>query len=272
MTVSVARVNALLWKELQELRRTRATLTPVLALAVVLALPFVLTMIVPAITGQPLDLDDLERGLKLAERTWPEIAGLDATSAARAFFFQQFLLLIVIVPVTSAVTLATYSLVGEKQSRALEPLLAPPLTTFELLLAKVLAAFLFAVALGALGTLAYLVAIGIVAGPHVLRAMLTWRTVAMLSLLAPAATLVGLQLAVLVSSRVNDARTAQQIGTMVVLPLIVVLIGQGTGLLWFGVPAILAATFLLLIVWAYLAMLSVATFDREQILTRWRWP
>jgi ABC-2 type transport system permease protein len=268
--ISRGRVSALVWKEWQELRRTRAALTPVIVLGVVLALPFVLTLAVPRLTGRPLEIDDLDRALALAERAWPELGGLDAAAAAQAFIFQQFLLLAVIIPVTCGVTLASHSLIGEKQARALEPLLATPLSTAELLVAKVLAAFAVAMGLAAAGIGLFLAAIGVIAAPGVLRALLTARTATLLLALAPAATLAGLQLTVLVSARVNDPRTAQQVGTLVVLPIVGVLMVQGVGLVWMGAPIVLGAAALLLIVWLWLWVLGVAAFDREQILTRWR--
>ena len=49
-------------------------------------------------------------------------------AAVQAFIFQQFMLLLLI-PVTGAMAFAGYSLIGEKQGRTLEPLLATPITT-----------------------------------------------------------------------------------------------------------------------------------------------
>jgi hypothetical protein len=56
--------------------------------------------------------------------------------------FQQFLILLVLTPVAGAMSVAAYAVVGEKQARTLEPLLATPITTFELLAAKVLGALI----------------------------------------------------------------------------------------------------------------------------------
>ena len=58
------------------------------------------------------------------------------------FLFQQFLILFLLTPVTGAMSLAAHAVVGEKQNRTLEPLLATPITTLELLVAKVLGALL----------------------------------------------------------------------------------------------------------------------------------
>ena len=49
---------------------------------------------------------------------------------------------------------------------------------------------------------------------------------AVVFVLGPLAALASLQMAVCVSSRVNDARTAQQIGVFVILPVAGLLIGQ----------------------------------------------
>ena len=92
----------------------------------------------------------------------------------------------------------------------------------------------------------------------------------LLDLMRNRAALVSLQFAVVVSSRVNDARTAQQFGVLIILPLTVLLIAQFTGWLWLTNGMIVLIGFGLLAVWILLTLLSVAMFDRETILTRWR--
>ena len=62
---------------------------------------------------------------------WP--VGHDVAVARRArvqlFLFQQFLMLFLLTPITGAMALAAHAIVGEKQARTLEPLLATPMTT-----------------------------------------------------------------------------------------------------------------------------------------------
>ena len=74
----------------------------------------------------------------------PELAGLTATRLIQTFLFHQFTLLLLLVPVVGAMALATHAVIGEKQSKALEPLLATPISTLELLAAKTLTPFVFA--------------------------------------------------------------------------------------------------------------------------------
>ena len=67
--------------------------------------------------------------------------GLSAEGAIQAFIFQQALALLVgITTVTGGMSVAAHSVIGEKQARTLEPLLATPLRTGELLAAKVISA------------------------------------------------------------------------------------------------------------------------------------
>ena len=186
------------------------------------------------------------------------------------FLFQQFLLLFLLTPVTGAMALAAHSVVGEKQARTLEPLLATPITTFELLVAKVAGALVPTLAISLAGLVLYAAGLAMVALPGVAGAMANARTAALVLLVGPSAALVALQAALIVSSRVNDARTAQQFGAFIIVPIAVVMIAQFSGAFWLTAGSLALVAAGLLGLWAALALASVALFRRESILTRWR--
>ena len=142
MTFSTSRVAALLVKELAELLRNRAAIVPVLFLALVtIVLPFLITILVPMVAGEPLASDP--EFARAARRVGlPHTMPLSDEGAVQTFIFQQFMLLQLLIPVTGAMAFAGYSLIGEKQARTLEPLLATPITTTELLVANGLGALL----------------------------------------------------------------------------------------------------------------------------------
>jgi ABC-2 type transport system permease protein len=100
--------------------------------------------------------------------------------------------------------------------------------------------------------------------------MASARTLVLVVLVAPAAALLSLQAAVLISSRVNDPRTAQQFGVLIIVPLSAVLVAQFTGSLWFSARALTLLGAALLAGWTLLLAFSVVMFERESILTRWR--
>jgi ABC-2 type transport system permease protein len=264
----VRHLRSLLSKEILDVSRNLATLLPVvIASLMALTIPFAITLAIPAMTGEGLRED---RDLATVSLAVGGAADLGTEGRIQLFFFQQFLLLFVVLPLTGAMALAAHSVVGEKQARTLEPLLATPITTLELLVAKVLGALLPTLAVSTVGLVAYFGLIGLLAEPGVAPAMLDARALVLVTLVGPSSALVSLQLALLVSSRANDARTAQQFGVLIVLPATGLLIAQFSGAVWLSAAELSLIGAGLLALWVVLALLSVLVFDRETILTRWR--
>lgn len=264
----MTRVRALLAKELLDLRRNRAAMIPVVVVtAMSLILPLTIVVVIPMLTKRPLGGDaDLVKVSALAGVH----AELTADGRVQFFLLQQFLMMFLLTPITGAMALAAHSVVGEKQARTLEPLLATPVTTVELLLAKVLGALLPTLAITMAGLAVYFAGITLLAAPGVAAAMATARTVLLVLVVGPAAALVALQAAIVISSRVNDARTAQQFGVLIIIPLAALLVAQFTGALWLSSTMLGAAGLGLVGVWVLLTLVSAALFERESILTRWR--
>ena len=264
----MTRLRALVAKELLDLRRNRVALLPVAIVTLVsLALPLTIVILVPMATHQPLaDDSDLVR-LSVAVG-----ARGDLTSEARVqlFLFHQFLMLFLLTPITGAMALASHSIVGEKQARTLEPLLATPISTVELLVAKVLGSLLPTLAISVVGLIIYFSGIVMLAAPGVALAMVSLRTFLLVVVVGPAAALVSLQAAIVISSRVNDARTAQQFGVLIILPLTALLVAQFTGFVWLSATMLALAGVGLLATWIVLTLVSTTLFEREAILTRWR--
>jgi ABC-2 type transport system permease protein len=262
------RLRALLGKELLDVARNYTVLLPVAIAGVVfVALPFVIAVLIPAATGQPLGDDaDLAR----VSLTMGVNETLSPNGRVQLFIFQQFLIVFLLMPVTGAMALAAHAIIGEKQARTLEPLLATPLTTLELLMAKVIGAFIPTSIISIAGLLLYGLIIGMSAEPGVLRAMLSVRTLALVFAVGPMCALVSLQLAIVISSRVNDPRTAQQFGVLIVIPVTALVIAQVSGAVWLSAATLAFLALGLFGVWILLSMLSVALFERETILTKWR--
>ena len=265
------RARALLGKELMDLRRHPMLFLPAIIIALAVTfLPVFVTVVVPRVTGEQLsDSNDFEEVLE-RYRQQHEMQGLDVEAVVQASMFQYFLLLLVLAPITCSISVASDSIVSEKQARALEPLLATPITTAELVGAKVMGALLPAVAMIGVTLVLYFGAIAVLARDGVLAAVLSLRSLALVLLVGPLASLAALQLAVCVSSRVSDARTAQQVGALVILPVVGLFIAQMVGGLSLTLPVLLAVALALAVVNAVLLWVAVHIFDRESILTRWR--
>ena len=267
----MTRVTALLGKDFAELRGNPGLFLPAVFTGLVaLALPFVVAIGVPVFTGEPLsESSDFEVALEMY-RTRPAARGVDPEGAIQAWIFEQFLVLLALSPVAASMSVAAFSVIGEKQARTLEPLLATPLTTVELVVAKVLSALLPAIVLTGLMFALYLGGIALVARPGVAAVLLAPQPLTVMFLIAPLAALAALELAVCVSSRVSDPRSAQQIGALVVLPLSTLLVLQLMGTVVLSLNALLGIGAVLLILDGLLLWTAVVVFDRESILTRWK--
>lgn len=266
----MSRIQALLSKELADLRHHPGLFAPPIFTALVaMVLPFFVAIIVPAVTGERLaDSSDLQIALEML-RTQHLAARMDPEGAIQAWVFQQFLPLLVIGPVAASMSIAAHTVVGEKQARTLEPLLATPITTFELLAGKVLGALLPSLALTAGCFVVYGAAIATFARPGVLWILAAPRSLGVFFVIGPLAALAALQLAVCVSSRVNDSRTAQQAGALLIVPLGAALVAQLTGALTLTGPLIAIIAIVLALANAVLMLLGIRLFERESILTRW---
>jgi ABC-2 type transport system permease protein len=263
-----ARFTALLRKELLDLSRNRGALLPVAIVAMAaLLLPFGVALVIPAMTGHRLgDDSDL---VKVSAVVGAHEA-LTREGRVQLFLFQQFLMLFLLAPITGAMALAAHSVVGEKQARTLEPLLATPIGTVELLVAKVLGSLIPPLGIAVAGLVLYFAGLACFAEPGVVRGMITPRTSLLVLLVAPASALLALQAAIIVSSRVNDPRTAQQFGVLIIIPFTVVLVAQFAGMVWLSARAFALVGAGMFALWGVLTVVSAALFERDRILTNWR--
>ena len=99
--------------------------------------------------------------------------GLSAGECFQVYMVNQFMLLFLMTPLIIPINIAAYSIVGEKTTRSLEPLLATPITTTELLAGKNLAAATPAVVATWIGFLIYVVGAWIIVdNPLVVKSLL----------------------------------------------------------------------------------------------------
>ncbi len=167
--------------------------------------------------------------------------------------------------------ISSYSIVGEKVEKSLEPLLSTPATDGEILLGKSMAAFIPAlittyVALGIFMAMIDLVTsgqLGYLYYPNTTIALI-------LFVVDPLAIMLGVGLNVMISSRVNDVRTATQLGALSVLPLGVIYLASEIQVISLDTNSLLYISLALAVADLVLFFLSRATFRREEILTKWR--
>jgi ABC-type Na+ efflux pump permease subunit len=166
--------------------------------------------------------------------------------------------------------IASYSLVGEKIQKSLEPMLATPMSDGDILLGKILAALLVPVAaiytgsIFFMGLLDYFThsTLGYYYYPN-------WHIGAIL-LAAPFAALLSVEVNVIISSRFTDVRSAQQSGTLLMLPFIGLFLASELGFFVLDDANLVILAGVLAAISIAMFFVAKATFQREEILTRWK--
>jgi ABC-2 type transport system permease protein len=199
------------------------------------------------------------------------ITSKPSAAAALPTLLNAFSFLFVIGAALLPVGIASYSLIGEKVQKSLEPLLATPTTDEEILAGKSIAAFLPAICINIVGALIFTILVDLFTY-NSLKSLYfpNWNIVIIVFLLGPLSCLLSVGYNVLISSRANDVRTAQQLGALIILPL-------GAVYLLTEIKVLDLTTNNLLIMAACLAVIDVivffltkTTFQREEILTKWK--
>ncbi|MCA9900482.1 MAG: ABC transporter permease [Ardenticatenaceae bacterium] len=196
--------------------------------------------------------------------------GLNEADCTMVYMLNIFTLMFMILPVMVPVTIAAYSIVGEKSTRSLEPLLATPITTLELILGKGIAAVLPAIGVTWISFGIYLVAARFMTNETVFARLIDPMWLLAVFLVGPLLAVLAVCAAMMVSSRVSDPRTAEQISGAVMLPIILLVMGQSFGLFLLSSELVLVTAVILIILDAVLFYLTVKMFQRETILTRWK--
>lgn len=196
---------------------------------------------------------------------------LNSAECGAYFILSQFLLMFMLTPLAIPATFAAYSVVGEKTTRSLEPLLAAPITTAELLAGKSLAAVIPAVLATWGGFLLFLGGLNFVPdGTLLIRLTLSPLWMLAVFLLGPLMAVMSVLVSLMVSSRANDPRAAEQISMVIILPLLGVLFAQLGGFLVLNSALVTWAAVVLMVLDAVLFGLAGYIFERETILTRWK--
>jgi ABC-type Na+ efflux pump permease subunit len=194
-----------------------------------------------------------------------------ATVASFSPFLNAFSFWFMIGAATLPSGIASYSIAGEKIQKSLEPLLATPMTDSEILLGKCIASFVPPIASIWVGSVLYMVLMDALTRPWLGYLYYpNWSFGAILLLLAPLASVLTIELTVLLSARANDIRSVQQFTGVLFFPFIVIYVMTEIGVIRLNVTNLLIMSGIFLAADILLFYLSTATFRREEILTKWK--
>jgi ABC-2 type transport system permease protein len=198
------------------------------------------------------------------------VTGEEGLRAFVVFILEVFLApLYLLVPLVVATVIAADSFAGERERRTLEALLHSPASDSELLVGKLLAAWIPAVTVGLVGFAVYSVVANAVAWPVMGEVFFPSRVWVLLAVwVAPALSALGLGVMVLVSSRVQSLQAAHQLGSIVVLPIVLLVIAQVTGVVLISLPLAVGAGTVLWLAVMLLLWRAVRGISRDRLAAR----
>lgn len=196
---------------------------------------------------------------------------VDIATAMIGFMVKQFTIFLLLIPAMVPSLIAPASIIMEKDSRTLEPLLATPIKTSELLLGKTLTSMIPSFVISTINFIVLSININILA---YLKAQiiplpnLEWVVTALI--LSPTISFIITIISIIFSSKTTDIRSAQGIGSTIIFPIYLLIGLQIAGLFLINYLYLLLGCVVLLITCPLLLKLAIKVFDRENILTNWK--
>ena len=264
-------VRAIVVKDLSVVRHSKAVLIPLIVV------PLVMLLVLPALAAFAPSYANLPGAgdmTGLLER-------LPATMQARLAPYTEdervvvlllkylFAPTYLILPLMVASVLAADAFAGERERRTLEALVYTPTTDGELLLGKLLSGFVPALAVAWGGFIVYAVVANLAAWPTLGRVFFPdgmWFVLALW--VAPAVAAMGIGATVVVSSKVSTFQEAYQIGAVVVLPIVLLVVGQAAGVVVLSTGFVVALGAVFWVVAVVLLHYGARTFRRGELMAR----
>ena len=231
--------------------------------------PLVLTVVLPSVFFLTIhfvpDDPDIAKLLSLL----PEAARMESLELTLSSMILNYILPVffLMIPIMSASIMAASTFAGEKERHTLETLLYCPLTLKQIFQAKVWASFLLSMLVSLISFMAmFLVTeteLFFLTG-RLLIPSVSWLVVMLLH--SPAISLIAVTLIVRGSARAQSVEESQQSAVFLIIPLILLIVGQFTGILLMSVWILLCLSVVCAILAWILLQKSMGRFTYEKLL------
>lgn len=171
------------------------------------------------------------------------------------------------IPVFTATVMAAASFTGEKERRTLETLLYSPMSLREIFSAKVLGALFLGLIVTVLSFIVMMVVVAFLVWfllGEVFIPSVMWLVI--IGLVAPAFVFLGIIVQVRISAKAKSSEEAYQRGSMLVLPLVMLLISQFAGILLISTWMFVVLGVVLAVLAWVLMRVAFSKFTYEELL------
>ena len=234
-----------------------------------LIVPLVLTVIFPSIFVITIYFVPDDPAVTKLMSLLPEAVQMESMELTLSSMILNYILPVffLMIPITTASIMAARAFVGEKERHTLETLLYCPLTLKQIFQAKVWASFLLSMLVSVISFVAMFLVIEtelfFLAG-RLLVPSVSWLVVMLL--LSPAISLIAVTLIVRGSAKAQSVEESQQAAVFLIIPLILLIAGQFTGILLMNVWILLGLGAACAILAWILLQKSMGRFTYEKLL------
>jgi ABC-2 type transport system permease protein len=264
-------IFAIVRKDLKVVRQNKGVVVPLLIsfLVFFVVLPGLSALIPALVNGVGADASDIEELItRMPAGLRQELTGLNMSQKATVFFLVHMMApMFLIIPLMAATTIAADSFAGEKERKTMEALLYTPTTDRELFAAKLLSAWLAAVAIALVGFVLYAVTANMAAWSHmgyIFFPNAMW--LILIIWVVPAVAGLGISVMVLASARAQGFQDAYQIGGIVVLPMVALFYAQIAGVMYFNIVMVFLLGLGIWLLDGLLIWLGSRSFRRSRLL------
>jgi len=268
-----AAVSWMLWREYLDQRQNRM-LWPIYLLMPLIgaALPALLVAASAAMLSDAMAKADPElAGLINLVRTFARLQGIALEQAAAVIMLRVSAGYFLLMPLAIVSIAGAYAIVGEKQQRTLEPVLATPISTSQFLLGKLLAVVLPAVAVSFIA--AIFGAVASVLSFYLSHGLLIWPDkfyFIAAFVLGPEIGAITALVCLRVSARMQDPQAANQMTALILIPALLLVFSLIGPFIVLNLTALLSSCVIGAIACVGLFYWVKRGFNREEILCRWR--
>jgi ABC-2 type transport system permease protein len=174
-----------------------------------------------------------------------------------------------ILPLMVSSVFAADSFAGEKERKTLEALLYTPTTDRDLFTAKLLGAWTAAIVVALFSFVVYVVMVNAAGWQSIGHIFFpNWMWIALVFWVTPAVAGLGLVVMVFVSVRAQGFQDAYQTGGLVVLPVLALMIGQISGVMYFSLGVVLLVGLVIWLLDVVLLWFAGKSFRRGELMTK----
>jgi ABC-2 type transport system permease protein len=174
-----------------------------------------------------------------------------------------------IMPLMVSSVLAADSFAGEKERKTLEALLYTPTTDRELFTAKLLGAWSTAIVVALLSFIVYGIMVNAAGWQSIGHIFFpNWMWIALVLWVTPAVAGLGLVVMVFASARAQGFQDAYQTGGLVVLPVLALMVGQISGVMYFSLGVVFIVGLVIWLIDAGLLWFASKSFRRGELMTK----